>query len=413
MTARLLLLLPTTTYRSEAFVSAALHLGVALTVASERASAFTRSEPDKLLRLPFDDVTAAVDAARAFARKHPVHAAFGVDDRTAVIAAAINEALGLPTSPPDAVRAAGDKYLQRVRLRDAGVPVPAFERIRFDDAVKHRPPPADFPLVVKPLRFAASRGVMRVDDPLCLAAAVRHLRQIVEAPDAVAESGAPPAHFLLEEFIDGPEFALEGLVVDGTLHLLALCDKPDPMNGPTFPETLYVTPSRYPRSIQLELTMCVQAAVRALGLTRGPIHAELRHDARGVWLIELAARPIGGRCGEVLRFGADGALSLEALHLAHALGLRRDVPARESAAAGVMMLPVPRRGTFRAIRHVAAAVAVPYVTDVAVTAHPGQRVVPLPDESVYLGFVFGRAPSAAEVEAALRQATSELTVEIE
>lgn len=400
---RLLLLLPTTTYRTDAFVGAALALGVELTVASEEPSAVETLAPERLLTVDFAHPSRAVEQACAFARRYPVHAVFGVDDHTATLAAMIAASLGLPHSPVEAVRAAGDKYLQRCRLREAGVPVPDFGLVELRDDPRAVAARVGYPVVVKPLRLSASRGVIRADGPDECVRAWERLGAIVRAPDVVARGDAD-SRALIETFVPGAEFALEGIVVEGRLHVLALFDKPDPLDGPVFEETIYVTPSRFPREVQRALADCAARSVAALGLTRGPVHAELRYNDRGPWLIELAARPIGGRCGEALRFGPDGRISLEQLHLAQALGLLEDVPALAPGAHGVMMIPIPRAGILQRIEGVERARAVPGVTDVVVALPVGRRVVPLPEEARYLGFVFGRGDRPEEVERALRAA---------
>lgn len=347
-----------------------------------------------------------------FARDTPVHAVFGVDDDTAVAAAAISAALGLPHNPPAAVEAARDKHRQRELLAAAGVPVPAFRCRDFDEPVERAAQETRYPAVIKPLTLAASRGVIRVNGRAELVAARERLRGILATPD-VASKPADAQRYLVETFVPGPEFALEGLVVEGRLHVLAVFDKPDPLDGPYFEETIYVTPSRFPPAVRQDLVSCAQRAVAALGLERGPVHIELRHNAAGPWLIELAARPIGGKCGQVLRFGSDGGISLEQLLLGRALGQGGDVPAREPIAAGVMMIPTPRAGFFRRVDGLAAAQGVPGVTGIAITAHSGQRVVPLPEESRYLGFIFARHPDPDVVERALRKAHGRLTIVIE
>lgn len=409
---RLLLLLPTTTYRTEAFVSAALRLDADLTVASERDSAFSAAEPDRLLTLDFAEPRHAVEQARACAAHTPIHGVFGVDDRTALIAAMIAETLGLPHNPIAAMRAAGDKYLQRQLLRDAGVPVPKFQLRALGEPTAPRVPRPAYPVVVKPLHLSASRGVIKAETDAEFDAACRRLRAMLESDDVIAQHGAS-GQILVESFVPGPEFALEGLVQDGALHVLALFDKPDPLEGPFFEETIYTTPSRHPSEVQDAIVRSARYAVRGLGLTRGPVHAELRHNDRGAWLIELAARPIGGKCGQVLRFGDDASTTLEELHLAHALGLRDDVPPREPDAAGVMMIPVPRAGVLREVRGVEQARAVPLVTDVIITVHRGQHLRPLPEEARYLGFIFARADEPGQVERALRAAHRQLDIVID
>ena len=404
---RLLLLIPTTTYRAGAFMAAAESLGIDLTVASEQDSAFSAEEPDKLLTLPFGNPERAAQLIRQFDSRHPVSAVFGIDDRTAIVAAHGAAALGLPHNDIPAAEAAGNKFRQRTIMARAGVPVPPFERHLFSRLEGPVPRAVPFPAVLKPVTLSASRGVIRVNDPEECAAGLERLRHIL-----AQASPRGPGEFLVESYVPGPEFALEGTLVDGVLHSLALFDKPDPLTGPHFAETIYLTPSRASPAVRQALSDTAQQACRALGLTRGPVHIELRHNARGPWLIELAARPIGGRCGQVLRFGENGSQSLETVLLGQALGRWHQPPAREQGASGVMMIPVPRAGEFRELRGLADARAVPGITDVKVTVHPGARVRPLPEESRYLGFVFARAGDPAEVERAIRAGWSLLEVVI-
>jgi biotin carboxylase len=409
---RLLLLLPTTTYRTEAFVEAALRLGVDLTVASEEDSAFSERESEGLLTLDFRSPAQMVAEVDAYAAEFPVDAVFGVDDETAVAAATISDALGLPHTPVPAVRAAGDKHQQRELLQAAGVPVPRYVLHEIDEDPRGIARVTQYPCVLKPLHLSASRGVIRVNSAEEFVFAHRRMAEILRAPDVRARGDEQGGRFLVEHFVAGPEFALEGLVVDGELHVLALWDKPDPLNGPFFAETIYVTPSRVPQEVQGELVDCAERATWALGLTRGPIHVELRHNRRGPWLIELAARPIGGKCGQALRFGADGKLSFEQVLLSHALGMLTEVPVRESSATGVMMLPVREEGVLRRVQGADDARRVRHVTDVVLSAHRGQRLIPLPEEAVYVGFIFARADTPDEVEQALREADERLRIDV-
>jgi len=240
--------------------------------------------------------------------------------------------------------------------------------------------------------------VIRADDPPSFVAAHARLKAILGSCDAA---------FLVEDFVPGYEVALEGLLVNRRLHVLAIFDKPDPLDGPFFEETIYVTPSRAPAGLQKTIAECAERATRALGLVEGPVHAELRYNERGPWLIELAARPIGGRCSAVLRFGEG--VTLEQLILRHALGMPIPSLEREKAAAGVMMIPIPGAGVLREVRGVAEAKAVPLVEDVQITAHPGERLVPFPEGSRYPGFIFARGETPSAVEAALRESHRRLT----
>jgi len=395
---RLLLLLPTTTYRTAAFVEAARQIGVELTVASEEPSALQATSLGGLITLPLNDPQRSATEAFLFAQRYPLAAVVGVDDDTAIVAAVIAQRLGLKGNPVHAMQAARDKHQQRELLAKAGVPIPRFMLRGLNEEPAEIARIVTYPCVVKPLRLSASRGVMRADNVQGFMKAQNRLRSIVRQPEAT---------FLIEEFIPGYEVALEGLVVNRRMHVLAIFDKPDPLDGPFFEETIYVTPSQVPAALQKAIVDCAERAVRALGITEGPIHAELRYNERGPWLIELAARPIGGRCSAVLRFG-DKDVTLEEIILRHALGMPIPSLQRERQAAGVMMIPIPGAGTLQEVRGVAEAQAVPLIEDVQITAHPGERLVPFPEGSRYPGFIFARGETPAVVEAALRDAHGRL-----
>jgi formate-dependent phosphoribosylglycinamide formyltransferase (GAR transformylase) len=409
---RLLLLLPSTTYRAAAFVEAARRLDIELTVASDHTSVFAEQQPERLVTLDFANPARAVTEVAAFAARHPVAAVVGVDDDTAILAATFAEALGLPHNPVAATQAARDKHRQRVLLAAAGVPVPRFRIHQLAEDPASAARDAGYPCVLKPLCLSASRGVTRVNSPGEFLAAHRVLREILGEREIVAR-GEESRQYLVESFVPGPEFALEGLLDGGRLRVLALFDKPDPLDGPHFEETIYVTPSRLGGGAQQTLAECAERAALALGLVTGPVHVELRLNGEGPWLIELGARPIGGRCSQVLRFGRfPETSSLEELLLRHALGLPIPTFDRESGAAGVMMIPVAGAGVLRGVRGVDAARSVAGVEDVVMTAHVGQTLIPLPRGAQYPGFIFARGGSAAEVETALRRAHACLAFDV-
>lgn len=404
---RLLLLLPTTTYRAEGFVAAAERLGVDLVVGSERPSALSGDLPDTLLTLDFADPDKAAAAVAEYARRAPIDAVVPVDDATTVVGAAIAARLGLRANPVPAASRARNKARMREALHRAGLRCPPFTRLRLDDDPAAAARAVGYPCVLKPTILAASRGVLRADDPAGFVAAFRRIAAILRNPD-VAAYGAEAEEILVEGFIPGREVALEGLLADARLRVLALFDKPDPLDGPVFEETLYVTPSRWPAAVQAAIADETARAAAALGLREGPIHAELRVNEAGPWIVEVAARSIGGLCSRTLRFGTG--MTLEELILRHALGLPLPSLERERRAAGVLMLPVPRRGVLEEVRGQAEARAVPGVEEVAITAHRGQELWPLPEGSRYLGFVFARGETPEAVEAALREAWRRLEV---
>lgn len=405
---RLLLLLPSTTYRGEAFLEAAGRLNVPVTVGCDAASSSRHGSSVAFLPLDFRQPDAAARAAVEFSTRHPIDAVVGVDDTTAVTAAAIAAALGLPHNPVASVTAARNKYYMRESLSQHGVPIPRYTLV---------PPDADptsleveFPCVVKPLILSASCGVIRANGPAEFVAAVRRVRMLLHRL-GLTTTDEWARHLLVEEFIAGPELAVEGLLTDSGLTVLALFDKPDPLEGPFFEETIYVTPSRQPARVQADIAACVQRATTALGLREGPIHAEVRVNKDGVWMIEVAARSIGGRCSQMLRFASN--LSLEELILRQALRLELPSLEREPRAAGVMMLPIPAAGVLRAVRGQEEAQAVPGIEAVTITAEPGLELVPLPEGTRYLGFLLARGENPDAVEASLREAHRLLKVDIE
>jgi biotin carboxylase len=406
---RLLLLLPTRTYRTEDFIDAARTLGVDLVCASEKPSTLEDLAPDSLLTLDFDDPAAAAGRAAEWSAGRPLAAVVGVDDVTAPAAAAIAERLGLRASAPAAVGATRDKYQMRQCLAAAGVRVPRFRRIALDEPPLRASRGVEFPCVLKPLTLSASRGVIRANNPDQFIAAFERIRALLERED-VSVSGDAARFLLAEQYVPGLEVALEGLLAGGRLETLALFDKPDPLEGPFFEETIYVTPSRLPATVQETIRATSAAACAALGLTEGPVHAELRLNDEGPWVLEVAARSIGGLCSRTLRFGTG--MTLEEIILRHALGWPIASLERERRAAGVMMIPIPRAGRFDGVHGLEDARAVPHVEDVVISAHVGQTLVPLPEGWQYLGFIFARGDDPATVEDALRRAHGRLRFEI-
>jgi biotin carboxylase len=406
---RLLLLLPTTTYRTEDFLAAARTLGVDIVCASERPNTLEAQLPDHFLTLDFADPDGAAAIVADFSRTHALRAVVGVDDLTSVAAAAIAERLGLTSSGVAAVTTARDKYQMRQCLAAAGLPIPRYRRIAVKDDPFLAARGVAFPCVLKPLTLSASRGVIRANNIDQFIAAFRRIGALL-ARDDVTVSGDGAQFLLAEAFVPGIEVALEGLLIRGRLHTLALFDKPDPLDGPFFEETMYVTPSRLPDEVQARIREVSAAACAALGLAEGPIHAELRVNADGPWILEIAARSIGGLCSRTLRFGTG--MTLEELILRHALGQPIASLARERQAAGVMMIPIPRAGRLLDVHGEAEARAVAGIEDVKITAHRGQELVPLPEGWQYLGFIFARGEAPAAVEAALRDAHARLHFDI-
>jgi biotin carboxylase len=441
---RVLMILPSATYRATEFLAAAARLDVDVLIASDEYQALAEVRSDHFIQIDLDDTEAAARELVAVAADTPVDAIVAVDEQGVVVAALASQLLGLSHNDPDAVRATKNKAEMRARLERAGVRQPQYLSIAPGGDVRRRVSAAaqqlGYPCVVKPSNLAASRGVIRVDNDA----------QAIEAAGTICrilglERDGTAVPLVVERFVPGTEVALEGLLDDGELAVLALFDKPDPLDGPYFEETIYVTPSRRDRNTTEQITRLVERAAKAIGLTEGPIHAEVRlspvaarisgtkpgvdlghtiaSDSAAVEpvMIEIAARSIGGRCSTALSFAAER--SLEELVLVQALG--RSVPvlsrprhlASDTAigptASGVMMIPIPRSGTLLGATGLAEALSVDAITAVEIAIAPGRPVRQLPYGDRYLGFIFARAASPAKVEGALREAHAKLDFDIE
>jgi len=403
---RVVLLASPATYRAGAFLQAAARLDLDVVRATDtpRILAERWGMP---LGLDFTQPDAAIAVLIAYAGEQRVDAVLALDDSATTLAARAAAALGLPHNDLDAALAARDKWVMRETLRRGGVPVPDYRRYPLTVDPARVAGEIPFPVVVKPLRLSGSRGVIRAND------ATEFVRAWERARLIVLREGESPEHgeLLVERYLPGVEVALEGLLTAGRLQTLALFDKPDPLEGPFFEETIYVTPSRLPEATQAAIAARTAESAAALGLREGPVHAELRINPQGIWLIEMAGRSIGGLCSTVLEFGAG--VSLEELILLHAVRLPLPSTQRVQEAAGVMMIPIPKGGMLREVSGRDAAAAVPGVTGVEITAPLNQPLTPLPEGASYLGFIFARGDEPHEVEASLREAHARLSFRVE
>lgn len=396
------LIAPATSYRIKAYQQAAQRLGVNLVLASQGELSLLPND-ERGVNIDFSAPAAAVERLCEAARLVPPCAVLATDDSTVELAALVAQELGLVHNSPHASRISRRKDLARQALADAGLPVPSWRCISIDRPLEPQLVGTRYPAVVKPIALAGSCGVIRANTPAELTQACRRIHPLVgHCADSQERS-----QLIVEDFIPGVEIALEGLLCKGELHVLAVFDKPDPLDGPFFAETYYVTPSRLAAPVQELARTRVAQACRAYGLHHGPIHAELRLWKQEAWLLELAARTIGGECARLLRFGAGA--SLEELVLANAVGHSVE-KSRGDGAAGVMMIPVRDTGCLRRVEGVLEARRVKFIEDVVISVREGYELVPLPEGSSYLGFIFARGPSAQTVEHALREAYAKLRV---
>jgi biotin carboxylase len=404
---RLLLLSNTTGYQANAFREAAARIGVEITLATDRCHVLEDPWGDAAIPVKFHEPLESANVIAEQARKTPFSGVVAIGDAPTMTAARAAEQLGLKFHPPFAVEGAKNKWVARERWAAAGLLVPWYKRVPADENPRELVSAVPFPCVLKPLGLSASRGVIRANVGSEFVNAFRRIGELLRLADIQLHKDDAAAWIQIESYIPGNEFALEGIVTDGRLKVLALFDKPDPLEGPYFEETIYVTPSRAPKATQQAIFETAQKAVTALGLTNGPIHAEMRVNENGVWMLEIAARPIGGLCAKALRFGAKQ-MPLEELIVRHALGHDVSAIEREEQASGVMMIPIPEAGFYEGVSGVESAERVPGVDSVEITAKLRQKLIPLPEGASYLGFIFAGGESPEFVEEALRQAHARL-----
>ena len=411
---RILIIATTTGYQIRSFGEAAGKLGVRLVFASDRCDQLDDPWWDQAIPIRFHDEAASLRSILDATGSAAPDGVIAVGDRPVTIAARVNEAFGLPGNPTAAALASRNKLESRRMLETAGLPVPAFRAISVTDNPAEISLSLRYPVVLKPLAMSGSRGVIRADNTGEFVSAFNRIRALLEQPDVRAERDWAHGTLLIESFIAGREYALEGVLTDGHLQSFAIFDKPDPLDGPFFEETIYVAPSREPEEVQSQIVSTVAAGASAIGLRYGPLHAECRVNDRGVYVLEIAARPIGGLCSKALRFvSPHEEASLEEVLLRHALGEDVSHFSRERAASGVMMIPIPRRGIYKGVEGEHDARSVPDVVDLRITAKPDTNVTPLPEGKSYLGFIFAHATTPLAVEQALRAAHAKLRFHID
>jgi len=412
---RILLLCTTTGYQAQAFADAARKLELDVVFGTDRCHVLDDPWGDQAIPLRFENPGENARKIAEVARERPFAAIVQIGDRATETAALASKALGLLNHPPEAAKACRDKYVARRRLREAGLNVPGYQRFPLDTDPRQLLTTGtvtmDVPRVLKPLALSASRGVIRADTGEEFVRAFERIRALLKSPEVGVLREETSNFIQLETYVEGAEVAVEAIVDCGRLRVLAIFDKPDPLTGPFFEETIYVTPSRMERELQQKIADTLGRAASALGLYHGPVHAEFRVNSGGIWVMEVAARSIGGLCSRALRFEiplVDKAVSLEELLVRLMLGLDVSRIYREDAASGVMMIPIPEAGFYQETQGIAEARAVGGVEDVVITAKESQKLVPLPEGASYLGFIFARGQTPEFVENALRRAHEEL-----
>lgn len=415
---RVLLLATTTGYQIRSFGEAAERLGVRLVFASDRCDRLEDPWWDAAIPVRFHDMPSSVEAVvasfRGRAADERPDGVIAVGDRPTVLAAHVSAALDLPGNPPVATETSRNKLAARRAFAAAGLLTPRFEVVSVSESQSPHTS-LSYPVVVKPLALSGSQGVIRADDEESLAQAMDRVGRLLRTTDIAIERENAHEYVLIETFIPGKEYAVEGVLTDGAFQVFTIFDKPDSLDGPFFEETIYVTPSRASAETQKAIVGAIASAIRILGLRHGPVHAECRVNDQGIYVLEVASRPIGGLCSKAIRFstGDGGFATLEEVLLRHALGEPVETYRRINRASGVMMIPIPRRGVYRGVSGVGNARRITGIDDVIITAKPDSTLVPLPEGRSYLGFIFATNDSPASVEEALRRAHERLDFRID
>jgi len=395
---RVLIIAPHGSYRTTSFIQAANNLNVEVLIASQGEHSIV-SEYVNGLHIDFQNAEQAQQIIFAEAERGAFSGVIATDDMTTELAARVAKNLQLPHNRSEAVQIAQRKDLARQNLKDHNINVPNFDILTTSKPLTEQAIHVSYPAVIKPVALSASRGVIRVNNFSELESAVERIKNMLQKEHQLEQKIRET--LLVEEFIPGKEIAVEGMLYNGELDILAIFDKPDPLDGPFFEETYYLTPTAFSASVQDVIKQTIIKACQSYGLSQGPIHAECRINDNGVWILEVAARTIGGSCGRLLSIGSG--FSLEELVLLHAMGKRVDVKQMESAA-GVLMIPIPGAGILKRVEGLLDAQRVPFVTDVNIEIREGYELTPLPEGNSYLGFIFAQAATREETEKALREA---------
>jgi biotin carboxylase len=410
-TKRVLLFASKLGYQTRAFNSVADKLGVELVFVTDRCHRLDDPWNDLALSVHFENSEEAAHSVVQDLAGRGIDGILALGDRPTPAAAFTARKLGLPYHHPASAIACRNKLRMREIFRDAGIPGRWFRAVSLEPIPEPALLGVSYPCVLKPLSLSASQGVVRANNREEFVAGATRLKRLLESAEIRATRESNLDQMLAEGYIAGREVAVEGLLTDGELRILAIFDKPDPLEGPYFEETIYVTPSRLPSETQRAVEKSFLNAIRAVGLTHGPVHGEFRINENGVWPLEIAPRPIGGMCARALRFQCEKAgeiISLEELLMRHASSLPCADAPRESRASGVMMIPVPQSGTFEKLEGEQDARDVERITALEITARLHDYITAWPEGSSYLGFLFARGDNPEEVEAAIRAAHAKL-----
>ena len=401
MKQRFLLIAQPNSYRIAPYIKAAQNMGLEVMIASAGQHSLI-TEVHAGIHINLNDIPTSLKTILDEATKKPFAGILGSDDSTVELAAAVAAELGLSHNPPEAARISQRKDLARAELSLSGAAVPIHCLIDLSKTIDNQMAGLPWPCVIKPLNLSASRGVIRTNNEQeFIEACTRIKKIIVHSADEFERT-----HVLIEDYIDGIEIAYEGYLKKGELNTLTIFDKPEPLTGPYFEETIYVTPSQLCNDIQDNIKQTVQQACEIYGLKTGPVHAELRIDKNNKpWILEVASRTIGGDCARTL--DSDNGFNIEELTIALAMNRPFEIDSDEQCR-GVMMMPIKKGGILRRVEGLSKAGKVEHVESIDIIIREGNELIPLPEGNQYPGYIFARADSQQKVINALQEAFSKL-----
>ena len=406
-----ILIIPSASYRTGPFMNAIRKLDLKVLVISDKSQVFSGKYPDNLIIINFNHWKDKSVEISKWAKNNGLKAVIGVDEESIVLAANLSNFLNVDHNSIESVLLTKNKYLMRTELKKTGLCSPWFKIFSIYESSNKIINEISFPCVIKPTFLSGSRGVMRVNTKKELSEGIKTLNELLSLDELRKRAGKQSDYIMIEEYIPGKEVAIEGIVSEGKLTMLAIFDKPELLEGPTFEETIIVTPSVLTKKIQYSLLETLQVVVKALGIVKGPVHAEARINRNGNYILECASRSIGGLCSKVLEF--QGGISLEELILRSYLGRNIEKSKLIGNARGVMMMPTEKKGILKEIGGVKDALVVNGVTDLQITVKPGEKLQPLPKGDRYLGFIFAEGNNQEFVINALKNAWSKIEIVLE
>lgn len=385
-------------------IESARELGWYSVVADGNPRAAGASLADRFLHVDLKDLSGLEAAARAVRAERGLDAVFTAGTDFSASVAWVASRLGLPGIPHEVALAASDKPRMRAVFEAAGVPSPRFLAVMDgqDPSVAAEGAGLPLPLVVKPADSMGARGCR-------LARSRRDLEEAVH--DALPHSRSGRA--IVEEYMDGPEFSIDAIVVDGEIRIRGFADR-HIFFAPYFVELGHTMPSAFGREIRDEVLRVFAAGVRALGITRGAAKGDMKWcpSREGAMVGEIAARLSGGyMSGWTYPYASGIEVTREGLLVAAGIHPGAAPADRGWVSAERAFISMP--GRVKLVHGLREAAAMPYVKNLFSRVAPGDSCV-FPSNNVEkCGNVIAQAPDRQTAIAAAEAAVRSILVRLE